>query len=72
MSFYHKILFEIVNKKILGKRHEARFRDMRIMNVLDLTEKINMLALMIKHTEKVTDPHGLIYKFLLTKVFRSF
>lgn len=46
------------------------------MNALDMNEKVNFLALMIKHMQRATDPktgpYGLPYGFLLSIVFKSF
>lgn len=59
-----------------GRRHEAYFIDSGIMSALDMDEKVNLSAIMIKHTRRVislrTGPHSLAYGYLLTLVFKSF
>lgn len=72
-------LFAIVHKEILprkGRKSKSCFRDLRIMNVLDMSEKVYLIALMIKHTRSVTssktEPYSLAYDFLLFVVFVKF
>lgn len=75
----HKILFEIVNKKILprGERiHKASFKNLEMMCALDMDKKVNLPTLIIKHTKRVTSqqssPYGLAYEYLLLIVFNSY
>lgn len=67
MKTTHKLLFEVVNKEIdpAEPRHELSYRNMIIMNALDLEEHVNFSVLMIKHMEEIITPklraHKLAY-----------
>lgn len=57
MTPRHKLLFEIVNKKLLsrgGRRLKANFKDLWVMNALDMCEKVVLPALMINQMRRVT------------------
>lgn len=51
MDSNHKLSFEIVNKEMLpreGRRYVDYYWDLGIMNALDIKEKVNLPALVIK------------------------
>lgn len=67
-----------MNKDVLPRddgKHEDSIRDVGIMNSIDLDEKVNLPALIIKHIQTMIflsiDPYGLAYNFSLPTMFED-
>ncbi|KAK4706755.1 hypothetical protein R3W88_033719 [Solanum pinnatisectum] len=79
MAPFHKLLFEIVHKGILPKRHrgyKACLRDIGIAHALENIEPIDWPSLMIKDMARIVDPqpssYQLAYGNLFSIVFKEF
>lgn len=74
----HANFSEFVNKFLLScieNHHEATYRDLGLMEAMDINQWLNLCALMIKHMAWVVDSemgvHALSYIFFLTHIVEA-
>uniref|UniRef100_A0A0V0HBE0 Putative ovule protein n=1 Tax=Solanum chacoense TaxID=4108 RepID=A0A0V0HBE0_SOLCH len=75
----HKLLFDVVHKIILPRKHkrtEANYLNLTLMELLISQVQINLLQLILSHIHRISvhddKDHGLGYGFWLGEVFEFF